>query len=104
MSEMQETTEATDGQSRLTEVLATRRAAATHLEKIGGTLFKLSKPDDNYPDLAWCFNEGSGMWQISDYTNSEVYHGSQFEVRHNAGYAPSKGNATSTQAKCGRLK
>jgi hypothetical protein len=80
MSETQETTEAADGQSRLTKVLATRRAAATHLRKVGGTLFQLSKPDDNYPDLAWWFNEGSGMWQISDYTNKEVYHGSQFEV------------------------
>lgn len=80
MSEQTQPNGAAGGRSDLTEVLATRRAAATHRRKIGGMLFQLSKPDDDYPDQAWWFNEGSRMWQISDYTNSEVYHGSQFEV------------------------
>jgi hypothetical protein len=68
------------GLSDLTDVLATRRSKATHRRKIGGTLFQLSKPDDDYPDNAWWFNEGSGMWQVSEYTNDEIRFGAQFEV------------------------
>lgn len=84
MDEAQDTNKAADGRSDLTAVLSTRRAAATHRRKIGGTLFQLSKPDDDYLESAWWFNEGSGMWQISDYTNDEIRYGSQFEVVANS--------------------
>lgn len=69
-----------------TDVLATRRAAATHRRKTGGTLFQLSKPDDDYPDNAWWFNEGSGAWQISEYSNDEIRYSQLFEVVDNAAH------------------
>lgn len=76
--------EATSAQSALNVRLATRRATASHKHIVFGTLYQLSKPDDDFPDNAWWFNEASEMWQVSDFTNSEIKHGKQFEVVANA--------------------
>jgi hypothetical protein len=55
-----------------------RRKSATHERR--GILFQLSHEEEDMHPLAWWFNEGSGMWQWSEITNSEVRRFSEANV------------------------
>ena len=65
------------------EQLLERREKATHKHVVTGTLFQLSRPDDDFPDNAWWLNEASGMWQVSEFSNGEVKFGERFEAVSN---------------------
>ncbi|WP_373033883.1 hypothetical protein [Sulfurovum sp.] len=56
------------------------KTKATHRNIVTGTLFKLSKPDDDFHGLAWWLNEASKMWQVSSYSDSNIAYGKDFEL------------------------